>query len=224
MSNSVGMVRSIKSLVSFMAPSFARRSLPSLPSIPSCPLTHLKVVGAVHLLRMWAAFWKSGAFFMPIHPLSSHVPRCVVSPLMAYIESVDISRGWNGGVAFIAVMIATISPVWFECVSPGTFMALFRPSSGPNHIPLPLRAFSLPLLKHAPSVKMVCCGCQSCVPGSWCLLAGLFDILSGLVKILKHSARLFLHVIDGSKVMASFVIWAILLCSFLVLVRERFPW
>ena len=101
-------------------------------------------------------------------------------------------------------------------------MALFLPSSGLNHILLPLCAFSFPLLKHAPSVKMVCCGCLLCVPGSWCHLA--FDIFSRLVKILKHSARLFLHVIDGSKIMASFIILAILLHSFPVLVRERFLW
>ena len=103
-------------------------------------------------------------------------------------------------------------------------MALFLPSSGPNHILLPLHAFSLLLLKHAPSVKIDCCGCLLCVPRSWCHLAGSFDIFSGLVKILKHSARLFLHVIDGLKMMASFIILAILLHSFLILVRERFLW
>ena len=93
MSNSTGMVRSIQSSVSFTAPSFARRSLSLLPSILSCPLTHLKDVGAVHFLKRWATFLKRGAFFIPIHPLSSHVPRCVVSPLITYFESVDISRG-----------------------------------------------------------------------------------------------------------------------------------
>ena len=65
-SNSIGMARSIGSSLFFLAPSFARRLLPSFPSIPSWPLTHLKVVGAVQVLRRWAAFWKWAAFLIPI--------------------------------------------------------------------------------------------------------------------------------------------------------------
>ena len=124
----------------------------------------------------------------------------------------------------ITAMIATSSPTWFDWDGPGTFMALFCSSAGPNQIPLPLCAFSFPLLKHAPSVKIVTCGCLSWVLGSWCRLAGLCDIFSGFGNILKHSARLFLHVIVGLKIIALSVILVVMLCAFLVLVRERFPW
>ncbi len=221
-SNSTGIDRSIQSSISFTAPSFARWSLPSLPLILSCPFTHLKVVVAVHFLKRWAAFLKRGVFFISIHPLSSHVPRCVVSPLMTYFELVSISSGWKVGVASTTVMTATNSPVWFDCSSPGTWSALFLLSASPYHIPLPLCVFSFPLLKHVPSVKIVCVECHWCILGSWWQLAGMFDILFRSVKILKHSARLFLQVIVGLNRIASLVALVVMLCSFLVLVRERF--
>jgi hypothetical protein len=99
---------------------------------------------------------------------------------------------------------------------------LFLSSAGPNHIPLPLCAFNLPLLKHALLVKIVCVVCRWSVLGSWWWLAGSFDILFGSVKILKHSARFFLHVMVGSNRIASLVALAVMLRSFLVFVRDRF--
>jgi hypothetical protein len=54
-----------------------------------------------------------------------------------------------------------------------------------------------------------------------CRVAGKFEILSGLVKILKHSARLVLLVTDGLKVMSSFLFFAIEFLAFLVGVSER---
>ena len=127
------------------------------------------------------------------------------------------------GVASTAMMTATISPIWFDCRSPGTWIALFLSSAGPNHIPLLLCAFNLPLLKHAPSVKIVCVVCHWSILGSWWWLAGLFDILFGSVKFLKHSARFFLHVMVGLNRIASLVALPVMLCSFLIFVRDRFP-
>ncbi len=51
---------------------------------------------------------------MPIHPMSSQDLRCSVRPSMAYLESEKIVRGWKGGIAEIASMIATISPTWLD--------------------------------------------------------------------------------------------------------------
>ncbi len=146
MSNSISMSRLIRLTSFFLAPSFARRSLPLLPLFPLCPLTHLKVVGVVWILSRWAAFWKWGAFLIPIQLQFSHVLRCVVRPFITYFESVNISSGWNGGVAFIASMTATSSPTWFDWDSPGTLITWFFLSSGLYHIPLPLCTFIFPLL------------------------------------------------------------------------------
>ena len=49
----------------------------------------------------------------------------------------------------------------------------------------------------------------------------MFVILSGLVKILKHSARLFLEVMDGLKVISPLFSLALTFLSFLLLVRDR---
>lgn len=43
-----------------------------------------------------------------------------------YLESETISRGANVGASVRAAMIATTSPVWFDCALPGTLIALFR--------------------------------------------------------------------------------------------------
>lgn len=52
----------------------------------------------------------------------------------------------------------------------------------------------------------------------------MVDILSGSVNILKHSARLFLQVIVGSKRMWPFVLLASWFLSFLCGDRERLSW
>ncbi len=39
------------------------------------------------------AFLNRGVFFMPIQPLFSYCPRCVVSPFITYFELVDITNG-----------------------------------------------------------------------------------------------------------------------------------
>jgi hypothetical protein len=53
------------------------------------------------------------------------------------------------------------------------------------------------------------------------LLAGTFDIWSGFVNILKHSARLSLQVIVGSKIVSPWVLRAASFRSLRVFVRER---
>ena len=223
MSNLMGMLRLMWSSLFFCAPSFTSLSLPSFPLSLLQPLTHLKVVGAVWVLRRCAAFWKSRAFFMPIQPQFSQVPRCVVKPFMMYFESVDILSGQKGGVAFIAVITATSSPIWLDWGSPRTLIVWFLLSSKLYQIPLLHCASFFPLLKHALSVQTFSRGCLSWVLGScWCL-AGLFDILVGSVNILKHSARSPLLVIVGSKRIAPFVSLAIMFWSLLRFVRDRFP-
>ena len=49
----------------------------------------------------------------------------------------------------------------------------------------------------------------------------MLDIFSGSVKMQKHSARLFLQVIDGSKWIFPFIWWAVKLHCFQLGVRER---
>ena len=60
--------------------------------------------------------------------------------------------GTKWGVAWIAVIVAVSSPIWFDWCSPGTRIARFLWSFCPNHTPAPHLAFLLPLLKQAPSV------------------------------------------------------------------------
>lgn len=74
---------------------------------------------------------------------------------MAYFESEMINSGRKAGVVETAWMIAAISPAWLDCWEPGSLVAALCGSSGANHIPLPHLAFSLPLLKQAPSVYTV---------------------------------------------------------------------
>ncbi len=50
------------------------------------------------------------------------------------------------------------------------------------------------------------------------------DIRSGSVKILKHSAKSFLHVIVGSKSISSSFSRVLIFCFFLVRVRDRLSW
>ena len=51
----------------------------------------------------------------------------------------------------------------------------------------------------------------------------MFEILFGSVKILKHSARLFLHVIEGSKRISLLFSLAMTLAAFRAGVSEKFP-
>lgn len=99
---------------SLSAPSFVRQSLSLLPMLPLWPFVHWKVVGAVLLFSVYAAFLNSFLFLMPIHPLSSHSLRWVVRLLIVYLESVMILRGQLAWTASAAMMTAAISPAWFD--------------------------------------------------------------------------------------------------------------
>ncbi len=57
-------------------------------------------------------------------------------------------------------------------------------------------------------------------PRIWCRLAGMCDILLGSVKMCRHSSRLSLQVIKGSKIISSSSSLACWFLSFLHLVRE----
>ena len=151
-SYSIGTSSGKSSGVFFSAPSLANLSLSSLPWFPAWPFTHLKRVGAVRRLRRYAAVLKRSAFFIPIHPLFSQSLRCFVRPSITYLESVIIIRGHDAGIIVAVFIMAAISPIWLDCFGPGTFMVLLSSLSGLIHIPLPQYAFSLPLLKQAPSV------------------------------------------------------------------------
>lgn len=52
----------------------------------------------------------------------------------------------------MAISAPNASPTWLDWVSPGTLIAVFFGSSGPNHMPLPVRAFCVPPLRQDPSV------------------------------------------------------------------------
>src|SRR5260221_6146867 len=219
-SNSTGMSRSRISTWSLFAPCLAKRSLSSFPMVPLCPLTHCRAVLAALFLIKCMAFLKRGAFFIAIHPSFSHVSRCVVSPSITYFESVMIFRGWRGSATFSAAITAAISPTWLDCASPGTRIAWFLWSPGPNHIPLPHLASFFPFFRHAPSVYTVISLDLGIGPCARYLLAGASVSLVGSVNTRKHSARSSLHVIVGSKVISLLSILAISFLIFLVLVRD----
>ena len=69
-----------------------------------------------------------------------------------YLESEIILRGMKFEVDFMAVMMAISSPTWFNWFPSGFFIAMFLWSFSLNQVPLPLLAFSLPLLMQAPSI------------------------------------------------------------------------
>jgi hypothetical protein len=140
---------------------------------------------------------------------------------MTYFESVFIMIGWYFGAISAAAITAQISPTWFDCVFPGILSAAFLWLFSPNQIPLPHLASSFPLLKHAPSVYIVTLGRSLSWMRAWWWVAGTLEILSGSVNILKHSARFVLLVIDGLKVISSFVSLAISFLAFHVAVSER---
>ena len=216
-----GTLRSRSSGSGLVAPSFASLSLNSFPSTPSWSFTHLKVVMAMRRRRRCAAFWKNGAFFTPIHPWSSQDCRWVVSPSMAYLESDIISIGWDIGTDATAIMMATISPTWFDCAGPGTLNDLLRGLPCPAQTPLPQVALLFPLFRQAPSVYREIFWQFGLRPtGGW-RRAGRFDRRSGFMKTRNASARWLLQVIDGSKVIASLFCFA---WRFLILhdgVRDR---
>jgi hypothetical protein len=76
-----------------VAPLLASLSLSLFPLLPLCPLTHWRYVGVDHLLSRYAALWNHFLLLMPIQPMSSHFWRWMVSPSIAYLESVLIIRG-----------------------------------------------------------------------------------------------------------------------------------
>ena len=80
-------------------------------------------------------------------------------------------------------------------------MALFVGWLSAIHMPAPLQALFLPLFMQDLLVYMVTMSAASAIPlvVDVSQRAGLCDILSGFVKILTPSARLFLSVTDGSK-------------------------
>lgn len=119
---------------------------------------------------------------------------------MAYFKSDIIVRGWKGGTVSMVAIMAAISPIWFECWGPGIQIARIRSCSGPNHTPLLHQALSFPLLSQVPSVYRVISRWWRFVLLVLCRHAGMGEILSRSVNILKHSARLFLHVIVKANV------------------------
>ena len=99
-------------------------------------------------------------------------------------------------------------------------MAWFLGSSGPNQTLLLQHVFFFPLFMQAPSVYTTIS--SVCGVGPWCLYHRVISLeyLSGSVKIRKHSARLSLQVIDGSKVISPLHCLAVSFLSFHVLVRD----
>ena len=69
--------------------------------------------------------------------------------------------------------------------------------------------FAFPLFVHASSVYTLASCIFRCVPCGGSHFSGLFEDQLGSVKILKAFARSFLHVMDGSKVILSFLALAI---------------
>jgi hypothetical protein len=132
--------------------------------------------------------------------------------------------GTKLGIVWIANIVAVSSPIWFDWFLPGILIARFLGSLSPNQIPAPHFAFSLPLLKHAPSVYTSTVSCRWLVPAIIVRFAGFLGVLPGSVKTRKHSAREFFVVIEGSKSTSSFLSLAKLFRCFLFGVREKFPW
>jgi hypothetical protein len=64
----------------------------------------------VRFFSRYAARLKNSALLIPIHPSSSHCPRCSVSPSMMYLESVSIVSGKNVGTRLMASITAASSP------------------------------------------------------------------------------------------------------------------
>ena len=150
----------------------------------------MKLVGAAHRLRWYAVASSQGLLLISVHPLSSQVFRCFVSPSIVYRESDMIVSGAVGSAVWRATTMAAISPVWLVWGEPGTLIARFRGWFSPNHTPLPLFASSLPLLVQEPSVYTVigsmCWPCSSL--GFWSRKAGSAGVVVELVSTRKHSS------------------------------------
>ncbi len=220
-SNSLGISRSSASLCSFSAPCLANRSLCLLPRFSAWPLIHLKLVTVDLFLSRYAAFLKKGAFLTSVQPLSSQSPRWDVRPLMAYIKSIAIIIDWYLGIFSAAVIIAQISPIWFDCEVPGTLRAVFLWSFWPNQTLLLQIAFPFPLLKQAPLVYVVTSWIPlTCRCVRW-QVAGKLEIFYGSMNILKHSVRSVLLVMDGPKVMCLLFFLACLFLAFLDSISKR---
>src|SRR6266404_7848090 len=100
------------------------------------------------------------------------------------------------------------------------WIAVFLMWLWPIQIPLPHLALSLLLSQHAPSVYMSIVLGLRANPWTWCHLAGMCDVLSGSVKVRRHSSRLSLQVIEGSKIISLSSSLACQFLSFLRLVGE----
>ena len=220
MLNSSGMLRSSSSWICFSAPALARLLLSSFPCILLCPLTHVKVVGADHLLvgRLpsgvdWHFLFLSSLGLPSFVGVLSVLLLCILSLIM-------ISNGWKCCTPLIAAIIVATSPTWFDCIFPGTLNAWFLWSSGPNHMPTPHLVLAFPLWKHAPSMYTFISSCLSLVPMSMNLCTGFAVDFSGSVNIWKQSLILFLLVRVGSKIIDPPSSSAFLFCSFLWWVRD----
>ena len=209
--NSIGIVRSTWSGSSFCAPSIARWSACSFPLVPWWPFTHLKLVGAARRLIWYAAASSQVLLLIFVHPLSSQVFRCFVSPSIAYRESDIIVRGVVGSAIWRATVMAAISPVWLVWWVPGTLIARFSGWSSPNHTPLPLFASSLPFFTQEPSVYTIIG--SMCWPrsglGFWSRRAGSVGVVVESVSTRKHSSSVPRAVTVGLKRISSpFAIFA----------------
>lgn len=75
-----------------------------------------------------------------------------MSPFIAYIESVIICIFSSSLVRSRALVMACSSPIWFDCVVPGTLVARFFGLFSPKYTPLLAMAVRVPLFVHPPSV------------------------------------------------------------------------
>src|SRR5229473_398206 len=114
------MDRSIMSLSGLLAPSQARASAASFPISPLWPLVHLKVEIAPLSLRHAAIGCRRSLLSIPIQPRFSQFTRCLVRPLIIYLESLMMCSGANGGTFCRTYSTALSSATWFVCLGPGT--------------------------------------------------------------------------------------------------------
>lgn len=165
-----------------------------------------------------------GLLLISVHPLSSQVLRCFVSPSFAYRESDTIVRGAVGSAVCSATMLVAISPVWLVWRVSGTFIARFSGWLSPNHTPLPLSASSLPFLIQELSVYVIigsiCWPCSSL--GFWSRRAGSVGVSVKSVSTRKHSSSVPWAVIVGSnRISSPLAVFAHWFFSFWWCVRVR---
>lgn len=159
------------------------------------------VVGDGHRLSWYAMALNISALSIPIHPVSSQVLRWVVIPWMMYLESVIIFIGVIGLMVCRVTSTAASSPIWLDCLSPGTLIALFTGLSSLTQIPLPQVALYFPLSLHDPSVYTVMGSVSAPLPvvGVRRRYVGIWISCSGSTKMRKHSDIWFFVVMEGSK-------------------------